>query len=221
MTAWDGPGTARGLALLERATGYTRGCLGLVTPGALGRATPCRGWDLAALLAHMRDSLDALCEAADVGAVGLDAAPPCGDETPGASPEDPVEALRLRACRLLGAWTRPDRADVVAVGGSPLASDLLAGAGALEVAVHGWDVAAACGAPRPLPDCLATELLALVPRVVAPEDRPVRFAPPVPVPPGTPAGARLVALLGRHPVGVVAPGGAASPGGVWPEPRDG
>ena len=60
-----------GGALLERAIGYTLGSLHLVTPGTMSHPTPCREWDLAALLAHMNDSLIALQEAVDLGHVQL------------------------------------------------------------------------------------------------------------------------------------------------------
>jgi uncharacterized protein (TIGR03086 family) len=79
-----------------------------------------------------------------------------------------------------------------------LRSDLLAAAGSLEIAVHGWDVAQACGVDRPLPAALALELLEVVPLLVSDADRPRRFAEPLDVPRGAPAGTRLLAALGRR-----------------------
>jgi uncharacterized protein (TIGR03086 family) len=69
----------------------------------------------------------------------------------------------------------------------------------VEIAVHGWDVAQACGRPRPIPPQLAEELLQLAPLLVTDADRPGRFAPPVAVPAGASPGDRLVAFLGRGP----------------------
>src|SRR2546423_11208778 len=60
--------TAGGIALLERAINYLLGSLRPVTPEALARPTPCAGWDLRALLAHLDDSLGALTEAVEAGA---------------------------------------------------------------------------------------------------------------------------------------------------------
>lgn len=60
-----------GVGLLERAIAYTLGSLQLVTPDALARASPCRGWDLSALLRHLNDSLEVMHEAVDVGHVDL------------------------------------------------------------------------------------------------------------------------------------------------------
>ena len=50
--------------LLDRALGYTRACLAEVTAPTCRRRTPCDGWDLGQLLAHMEDALDAFTEGA-------------------------------------------------------------------------------------------------------------------------------------------------------------
>ncbi|MBK1785259.1 TIGR03086 family metal-binding protein [Prauserella cavernicola] len=180
-----------GLALLERAVGYTLGSLRLVERDALRGPTPCGWWDLGHLLAHMQDSLLALSEAAGLGAVSLESDP--GDHP------DPVRALREHACLLVGEWARADCSGTVEIGGHPLSADVVAGAGAVEVAVHGWDVARACGTDRPIPDALARELLELCPLLVSGEDRPGRFAQPVDVSPLAGPGDRLLAFLGRDP----------------------
>lgn len=180
-----------GIGLLERAVGYTLGSLHLVTPEHMSRPTPCRAWNLEALLAHMNDSLLALHEAADIGHVELD--------VPDPAPGDPVATLRGRACCLLGAWTAPDRPGAVSVGGSALSTSILTSTGAVEVAAHGWDVAQACGVARPIPRPLAEELLELVPLFVTDLDRPGRFDPAVAIAPGAGASDRLLAFLGRHP----------------------
>jgi uncharacterized protein (TIGR03086 family) len=114
-------------------------------------------------------------------------------------PADPVVALRNRASRMLGACASVHPPDVVSVGGWPLRTGLVTSAGAVEVAVHGWDVARACGQDRPIPAGLAAELLRVAPLVVADADRPTRFAAPVPVPPLAGPGDRLLAFLGRQP----------------------
>ncbi|MFE7276387.1 hypothetical protein [Streptomyces sp. NPDC057623] len=70
--------------------------------------------------------------------------------------------------------------------------------GAVEIAVHGWDVAQAGGRPRTIPVALAADLLAVGRRVVAEEDRGVRFAAPVEVPARARADVLLLAFLGRR-----------------------
>jgi uncharacterized protein (TIGR03086 family) len=185
-------GLTGGVALLERAVGYTLGGLLLVTPEAMTRPTPCRQWDLRALLLHLNDSVLALHEAVALHRVALD---PVADGGPA---EGLVAALRSHASRMLGAWTAASAPDPVAIGGRPLAADIVATAGAVEIAVHGWDVARACGRDRPIPPALAEELLDLVPLVVTDADRPSRFAAPVPAPWPASPGDRLVAFLGRR-----------------------
>lgn len=193
------PQLTAGVSLLERATAYTLGSLHLVTPAAMPNPTPCPDWDLRALLRHVSDSLTALHEATDTGHVAPEAAgcgaPGSGDDTE----ENPVAGLRDRACRLLGAWTRTQSPDVISIAGCPLTTSIVAGTGALEITVHGWDVARACGHHRPIPRPLAEEMLDLCPLLVTDADRPRRFAAPVDVPPLAGSGERLLAFLGRDP----------------------
>jgi uncharacterized protein (TIGR03086 family) len=188
-----------GIGLLERAINYTLGSLHLVTPEAMAHATPCRAWDLRALLGHMDDSLLALAEAVETGRVNLGPPPP-GDPAGAAGPgADPVARLRNRACRLLGAWTNSDGQPLVSIGGSPLTTSIVTSTGAVEVAVHGWDVARACGDNRPIPAPLAEEMLELAFLFVTDADRPGRFAAPVELPPLAGPADRLIAFLGRRP----------------------
>ncbi|NJC73921.1 TIGR03086 family protein [Planosporangium thailandense] len=192
-----------GVTLLERAISYTLGSLHGVTPAALPYRTPCRRWDLRTLLAHLDDSLLALEEA--IGAGRVDVASGVGRTDLGAaaaghgSPADPTAVLRDRARHLLGAWTAVDRRHTVSVAGYPLTGGIVTTTGAIEIAVHGWDVARACGRHHPIPAPLAEELLELSPLFVTDDDRPVRFAPPVDVSPLAGPADRLVAFLGRRP----------------------
>jgi uncharacterized protein (TIGR03086 family) len=188
----DGP------ALLERAVSYTRTSLQLVGgAGGVGlhAPTPCRDWDLLTLLQHMNDSLAAFTDAADIGYVDL--VPVRADLL-----DDRVAArllvdrLKGRACALLAAWAHHPGGGVL-VADRSLRSDLLAAAGSLEIAVHGWDVARACGVDRPLPGGLALELLDVAPLLVGDDDRPARFARAVEVPLHARPSTRLLAALGR------------------------
>jgi uncharacterized protein (TIGR03086 family) len=189
------------VVLLERAIEYLEGSLVGVTPGDLARPTPCGEWDLATLLAHLDDSLAALCEAGDLGRVGLRRPQPFLVAADGV-----VDRLIGSAWEALAAWSDPGPGhDPALIGGCPLAAGLIAAVGALEVAVHGWDIGRTLGRQLPLPDRLAEDLLARLPRLVSALDRPDRFADPLPVSPWMPAGERLLALLGRRPVGSSAP----------------
>jgi uncharacterized protein (TIGR03086 family) len=188
-----------GVAVLERAIAYLLGSLAMVTPEALTRSTPCDHWDLYDLLDHLDDSLSALHEAVDVGCVA------CGPSASGViagrrgAGEMIIVLVRDRAVRLLGGWAHTGGAPSVRIDDKPMTAALVAGAGAIEVTLHGWDVARACGRPRPIPSDLADELLDLSVLLVRGQDRPGRFRRPVVVPADAPPGDRLVAFLGRWP----------------------
>jgi uncharacterized protein (TIGR03086 family) len=198
-----------GVALLERAMGYTLGSLLLVTPESMSRATPCDDWDLRALLAHMNESLCTLHEAVAFGHVDLDAtSDPGGLSADQANPHadygdparDPVATLRNRACAMVGAWANARDPGHIAIADRPLSAGIVAAAGAVEVAVHGWDVARACGRDSPVPSALAGELLDLCQVLVRDADRPTRFAAPIDLSRGLASPSdRLVAYLGRRP----------------------
>jgi uncharacterized protein (TIGR03086 family) len=184
------------IALLAGAIGYALGVCALVRPGEMTLPTPCADWDLGMLLAHLSDSMADLETAIRTGNLDL-ARPP--DHAAG----DPVETLRDRAAELLCAaygYGGPGR--FVAVGGLPVPAGLVACTGAVEIAVHGWDVSAArggvgCGGVRPIPAVLATRMLRLGPLLVA--GREGLFAVPVDVPAQASPGDQLVGYLGRRP----------------------
>lgn len=191
-----------GVALLERAMSFTLGGLLLVTPEAMSNRTPCGDWDLRALLLHMNDSLRTLHEAIAVGhldlALGTFPGNPYADF--GDPALDPVASLRNRACRLIGAWANAPTPGDISIADRVMPPGIVAAAGAVEVAVHGWDVARACGQDTPVPRALAEELLELCPLFVRDPDRPVRFAPrlDLSLDLDNPSD-RLVAFLGRRP----------------------
>lgn len=189
---------SRDVALLERAMGYTLGSLVLVTPETMSNPTPCAAWDLRALLMHMNDSLLTLHEAISMGRLDLvAAASPYGDY--GDPQRDPVASLRNRACQMIGSWACAAGPRQIAIADREIGAGVVAATGALEVAVHGWDVARACRQDRPVPAELADELIALGAVLVGWEDRPVRFAAPLLVAEPASPSDRLVALLGRRP----------------------
>ena len=103
-----------------------------------------------------------------------------------------------RACTTQGAWRRRLTSAPIRVGDLDLGRDTLALVGALEIAVHGWDVAQATGDGRPLPEDLAVRLYDVALAVTDPDERGPRFGPPVPVPRRASTGTHLLALLGRR-----------------------
>ena len=185
-------------ALLASAISYALGACTQVAPAEMALPTPCADWDLEALLAHLATSMADLESALRTGHLDLDPNEPGHPAVPGPD-DDPVEVLRDQASNLLFACYAhhgPDR--FVLVGGLPLAAGIVACTGALEIAVHGWDVSAARGRSDPIPPALALRMLRLSPLLVT--GREGLFAAPVPVPAQASPGDRLVAYFGRTPV---------------------
>jgi uncharacterized protein (TIGR03086 family) len=201
--------------LLERSLGYTRVQLTDVRPDHLARPTPCAAWDLRALLVHMDDSLEAFLSAAR-GRVEVGPVEPAGPAPP---TERYVDALCRKACALLDAWTVARPVDPVAVGDLTLEAPVLVATAALEITLHGWDVAQTTGRRTRIPTDVAASLVGVSYAVIGEDDRGPRFASPRPVSAEAPADARLLAWAGRF-----APGQTTSPGGSnrdVPPPRRG
>jgi uncharacterized protein (TIGR03086 family) len=183
--------------LLEQAISYAGRSVLDVTPALLPHPTPCWGWNLGMLLSHAGESLAALHEAIVTGHVALMPAAPA--RAPAA---DPTRTFRDQAVLLLTARaTAGGRHQVIGVGDLPLPAIAIEGAGAIEIAVHGWDIAQACGKNRPIPDALAASLLAMAPLLIPETGRHPLFSPPVTATAEAGPGDRLVAYLGRKPVG--------------------
>jgi uncharacterized protein (TIGR03086 family) len=188
-----------GPLLLKDAVRYALACAGPVTAEMMARPTPCSGWNLHRLRSHICASLDALCEGLSAGYVG-----PAAPET--TADPGPADDLRDRAARLLAACAAapPDRP--ITIVNSDLTASVLAATGAIEIAVHTWDLSVACGGREPIPPELAADLLEFAPLLVTTATRAGLFADPVPAPAAAPPGHRLVAFLGRDPGWPAAPG---------------
>ena len=192
------------IELLAGAISYLLGVCAPIGPGEMTLPTPCPDWDLARLLGHLCESMTDLETALRTGRLDLEG-------PPGRAGGDPVDALRDRAAQLLCAsycYAGPER--FVAVGGLPMPADLVACTGAVEIAVHGWDVSAARARvgrgsagregdvpETPIPAGLAARMLRLSPLLVA--GREGLFAVPVEVPAQASPSDRLVGYLGRYP----------------------
>jgi uncharacterized protein (TIGR03086 family) len=184
------PGKPADEAMLAAALEHALASAGEVGLADLGRPSACVGWTVAEALAHLVRSLRCVATSLASGAV-----PPITLPRKG-----PVTARALRrdlgqAAAALGAAVRDLRGRrSVAVDGLPLPCHQLIVVGAIEAAVHGWDARPA----RPIPDDLATRLLGELPSVLDRRTRRGMFAEPVALPPGRPAGERLLAALGRE-----------------------
>ena len=176
--------------LLDRSLAYTRVMLADVRPDNLDRPTPCAGWTLGRLLAHMEDALDAFTEAA-AGRVEVDAGAADGHPRGGAAREG------LRAARRLDRGPADARSGST-VGDLGLDAPLLVATAALEITVHGWDVGQATGRAHPDPRRPGRAACWRSPQhVIDPDDRGPRFAGPRPAPPEAGVRRRACSLLDR------------------------
>ena len=180
------------VALFTRSAGYALEGLSEVTAADLERPTPCPGWDVRALLLHLADSADGLAGLAVTGELRT-------PRTPRPDGASPVAVAEDRLLAMLGVLTSAVRGEGPA-GGDGAGHALAAARGAaIEVAVHGWDLATAGGSGRPMPPGLASALLASASSLVDEGARPHVFAAAVDVSTGARAEDRLVAFLGRRP----------------------
>jgi len=185
----------RGTGLLGRAISYAVSAAGDVTPALLPRPTPCRGWNLEMLLRHACESLTALRSGIVTGCVGLIPASPDRDLA-----ADPARAFRDRAGQFLAAQAVGSRRRrVVDIADLPLPAIVMEYAGALEIAIHGWDISQACGQRSPIPDALAIDLLAIASLLIPETGRHPLFDAPVTLTAHAGPGDQLVAFLGRNP----------------------
>jgi uncharacterized protein (TIGR03086 family) len=190
---------------LASALRYAISAVEPVTPELLRRPTPCRGWDLGMLLAHACDSVAAIGEGVTGGVIALAPAADLPADPRhdflgrAARPADPRQHFLGQASRLLARCEHEPGHGVVLVGGCPLAGGLLTAIGAIEIAMHGWDVSQARGASLPIPESLAGHLLPAARTLLCAGDRAQLFGPPQRVGATASASDQLAAFLGRIP----------------------
>jgi uncharacterized protein (TIGR03086 family) len=182
-------------SLLDQAISYAARSVLDVTPALLPSPTPCRCWNLDLLVRHVSESLAALHDGTVTGHVALIPGAPDRDQA-----ADPARIFRDRAGRLLTARAATGgQRQVIGIGDLPLPAIAMECAGAIEIAVHGWDISQACGQRRPIPDALAASLLAIAPLLIPETGRHPLFGPPVTATARASPGDELVAFLGRKP----------------------
>lgn len=180
--------------VLAAAARYLFKNLLLVRERDLAAPTPCPEWDLRHLLWHTRASL---ADAADVLTAGKLPAPPDADAAAG---RDPVGALRLGIVDfLLASASMPTAGRPCEVQGRNLPARVVVYVGAIEMALHAWDVAQACRADRPIPSELAFSLLWVSPPLAEAGLRGNVFAEPLTPPATATPSDQLLALFGRQP----------------------
>lgn len=178
--------------LLKRAVDYSLDAIDTVRPEFLSRPTPCRDWNLQMLLGHASESVAALHEGLDAERIGLLPA------DHGQLAFESAQTLRLRLVRLLDASTNLKcHGSPVEVAGNALPQTVLTCVAALEITIHGWDIAQASGTHKPIPPELALALLAVSPLLMPDGNRHPLFASPVAVSETAGPSEQLLAFLGR------------------------
>lgn len=186
--------------LLTRALDQVGGLVAATPPEDLGTPTPCDGWDVRTLLAHL---VGVHRRIAHVGGGGLfsevSSMPALADDR--IAPE--LVAARADVDRAWGL----DGSDAavldreVTVPWGTMAGRFVGFGYVQELTVHAWDLAAATGRTAGLDDALAAAVEDTAHRALPAEPRggPIPFGPPVPAAPDAAATTRLVAWLGRDP----------------------
>lgn len=183
-----GPAARRVAGLLDR-----------IDDRQLGLPTPCPGYTVRELLAHI-GGLALAFRAAAHKAFG-----PATDTDPGGTRPVLEEGWRAtyprRLEELAGAWREPDAWEGMTRAGGVDLPGAVAGLVAFdELLVHGWDLARATGQPyAPGEDELLVAYGFLEPDASERVAGEGPFGPPVPVPDDAPLLDRVVALSGRRP----------------------
>lgn len=165
----------------------------------LNRPTPCAGWDLADLLAHMTVQHRGFAAAARGG--GQDVA--VWDAATVRDTRDPVGDYAAAAHDVLDAFAGADPESQFALPelGTSVPAEMAIGFHLIDYAVHGWDVAASLGTPFTLPDDVVA---AALPLALAVPDGDFRNMPNAPFGPARTGDSttdfdRLLRHLGRDP----------------------
>jgi uncharacterized protein (TIGR03086 family) len=184
------------LPVLAEATRYLFRTLLLVREADLSAPTPCPGWDLRRLLSHVRTSL---ADVADVlGARDFDPGP--GRAAADTDPSDPIAALRAAIVEfLLASTSLPLAGRRCEIQGRTLPAKIVVYVGAIEMALHAWDIAQACRTDRPIPSDVASALLWVAPPLAAAGLAGHVFAEPLASPTTATPSDQLLALFGRQP----------------------
>jgi uncharacterized protein (TIGR03086 family) len=190
--------SANPFRLLSRALDQTDTVIDGVGKEQATLPTPCRAWDVRALVDHVIHDLGQFAVAATGGRPDWRAAAPSVDGDWGG-------AFRDGARVLLAAWRRAsDLSGTIQLPIGEVPATFVVNQQIAEFAVHSWDLARATGQvveldPEIGEAALAWARTALRPEFRGDEDSGKAFGPEVPAPAGAPVYDRLAAFFGRHP----------------------
>jgi uncharacterized protein (TIGR03086 family) len=185
----------------RRAMAVTAGIVSQITPDQLDNPTPCAGWLLRDLLAHIIGQYHGFALAAAGRPTSLD------DFRPRPVPADPVPSYTQAAALVTAAFAedgvleRRFHLPEIRDGGS-FPAPMAIGFHFVDEVAHAWDLARSVGVPVEFDDEVLRAALSIARQV--PDDPATRgpgraFAPAEAAAPGLATLDRIVALLGRRP----------------------
>ncbi|MGI8334758.1 TIGR03086 family metal-binding protein [Actinomadura scrupuli] len=185
------------MALLSRALDQTGTAIVGVRPEQATSPTPCRSWDVRALVNHVVDEVHQFAVVTGGGErnpLGIDV---IGDDWGG--------AYCTAAAELLAVWRRPgalDRAQRLSFGEVP--APWAVRRQITELGIHAWDISKATGQPTDLDPEVGEVALQwlednLKPQMRGDEADGHQIGPELPVPDGAPLYDRIAAFAGRDP----------------------
>jgi uncharacterized protein (TIGR03086 family) len=188
-------------AAVRAAADLAAQAVAAVPPAAWAAPTPCRDYDLRALVDHLAWGTVLSQRAATRTPLEHDWSVP---EPPpflaGAEPPQWAAALAPELDAAADAWADPAAWEGETVMGSaPMPASVVGPMMLAEFVLHGWDVARAAGAPYEVPDELGAAVLAAVEPLAAMGRDGGWYGAEVPVPSGAPAFERALGLTGRDP----------------------
>ena len=173
--------TGDSLAILSRAVDQTEAVLSKVPRDALSEPTPCPGWDVRQLVAHIVSNPQRFVMMARGEEPDWAAQPPL--------PDDWTAEFRANGDELLQSWRDA----------GPDAQSGQMDFQTAELAIHTWDLARATDQSTDLDPEVAERGLAFMSAALTPENREPAFGREVDVPADAPVYERLVAFAGRDP----------------------
>lgn len=188
----------QGHLLVAAAAEPMRAAVRAITPERLGDPTPCRDYDVRALLNHLLYWGPSLVGAATDARVPPPAA---GEREVDLTAGDWAADIDAHLDRLVAGWGRPEAWEGTTrlAGPDPTPAPMIGGMVVTELVVHGWDLARALG-QRPRWDDQVVEFLhgELV-RTAELGRQLGAYGPAVPVPDSAPLLDRVLGLTGRDP----------------------
>ena len=181
------------LGALSQTFDHTTKVIAGVRADQLDASTPCREWDVRALVTHTMGVVENMGR----GASGADLLPDVNAVTLAA---DLGAQFRTQADRTLAAWAARGLDGQVDIGAGPMPATAGISINLLDTTTHAWDIARATGQDASIPDALASLVLEVGRGVVTEDTRKFAgIAPALPVGPDAAPTDQLVAFLGREP----------------------